>query len=166
MVFILVIFAVMTGPWLLLYVGSLLEENPPKPTYTYGEFPFHLEYEINGQRMIVEDTVIVKFDGFRAESGIGSKKIIKWKQSLKSGKKDVIFFQDGASEKIYLTVREEDYKLEEEIRNRNYNNDIPFIMKEVDDGRYISGSVISEDELYSNYKIKLIEFKYGEESLK
>jgi len=162
MVFILVIFTLTIGPWLLIYVGLLFEENPPKPKYTYGEFPFHLEYEINGQRMIVEDTVIVKFDGFRAESGIGSKKKINWKQSLKSGKKDVIFFQDGDSEKIYLNVREEDYKLEDEIRNRNYNNDIPFIMKEVDDGRYISGSVISEHELYSNYKIKLIKFEYEE----
>ena len=34
------------------------------PQITEGEFPFVLEYEINGERHIIEDTVVCKFDGY------------------------------------------------------------------------------------------------------
>ena len=36
----------------------------PAPQITEGEFPFVLEYEINGERHIIEDTVVCKFDGY------------------------------------------------------------------------------------------------------
>lgn len=36
----------------------------PAPQITEGEFPFILEYEINGERHIIEDTVVCKFDGY------------------------------------------------------------------------------------------------------
>ena len=37
---------------------------PPLPEITYGEFPFRLEYELNEKLHVIEDTLIVEFDGF------------------------------------------------------------------------------------------------------
>ena len=55
----------------------------PRPEITYGEFPFTLTYELDGEIKTIEDTIICEFDGFEAigESG----KYRKWKTYLKSG---------------------------------------------------------------------------------
>ncbi|WP_438349582.1 hypothetical protein ACP8HI_02580 [Paenibacillus sp. FA6] len=155
-----------TGPWILIYTYSLFEKNPPKPTYTYGEFPFYLEYEINGQRMIVDDKVIVEFDGFGFEGGIGSDKTIKWKQTLASGNEEVILFENEEPVRIFLTIREEDYNMEDMIENSGYNYLFPNVIKEEKVGRGKTATSLSENELINNYKIRLIEFKYGEEERK
>jgi len=60
--------------------------NPPMPEITYGEFPFKLVYEKNGEKIVVEDTIICKFDGVKIISGHG-KKVRKWKAYLDSGQK-------------------------------------------------------------------------------
>ena len=60
--------------------------DPPRPEITYGEFPFRIEYELQGERFVVEDTVICEFDGFGI-GGIGSPKYCKWKSRLASGGK-------------------------------------------------------------------------------
>ena len=56
--------------------------DPPLPEITYGEFPFRIEYEIDDERFIVEDTVICEFDGiYSSEAG----KSLRWKSHLASG---------------------------------------------------------------------------------
>ena len=71
--------------WLVFYIGScFMFPNPPLPTIRYGEFPFRLEYEINGERFIVEDTVICEFDGTELLFGAGYR-ALKWKSHLASG---------------------------------------------------------------------------------
>lgn len=154
---ILLLIAFIVGPWLLIYFGLSSEENPPKPAFTYGEFPFYLEYEINGQIMIVEDTVIVKYDGIGLSEGTG--KYIKWKQTLASGNEEVVLFKDGESVKLILTVRERNYHLEEV---ENEYNLLPKVIKEERKGRRTSKDYISEVELFNEYKMKLIKFEYGE----
>ncbi len=116
------------GPWLLLYIGLSSGENPPKPEYSYGEFPFYLEYEINGQIMSVEDTVIVKYDGIGLSEGTG--KDIKWKQTLASGNEEVVLFQDGDSVKIIHPVRERDYHLEEKIVQKVFHQPLAMVIEE------------------------------------
>ncbi|MFA8307240.1 YdgA family protein, partial [Paenibacillus alvei] len=48
-------------PWILIYVGLQLQPDPPRPEITYGEFPFKLVYEINGERKVIQDTVICEY---------------------------------------------------------------------------------------------------------
>ena len=50
------------------------------PEIRYGEFPFRLEYEINGERFVIEDTVICEFDGIGWNEAQG--KFRKWKDYL------------------------------------------------------------------------------------
>ena len=53
------------------------------PEITYGEFPFYVEYEKNGERYIIEDTIICEFTGIVHSLGIS--KVRTWDMSLKSG---------------------------------------------------------------------------------
>lgn len=65
------IFYVVFLPWIFLAFGAVLMPNPPSPKFTYGEFPFVLEYAINGERFVVEDTVICKYDGVGLDESQG-----------------------------------------------------------------------------------------------
>ena len=67
-------------PWLLISIGIQLQPNPPRPEITFREFPFRLEYEINGERKIIKDTLICQFDGFGSDEGQGN---------IASGRKDL-----------------------------------------------------------------------------
>ena len=72
------------------YIASSHQPDPPRPEITYGEFPFRIEYEINGEMVVIEDAVICEFDGFQPDWG-GGDKTRKWKVSFASGNKSHIF---------------------------------------------------------------------------
>ena len=59
----------------------------PEPVFTYGEFPFKLTYEINGEKKIVEDTIVCKFEGNILGGG---SHIRQWKTTLKSGAEKIV----------------------------------------------------------------------------
>ncbi|WP_312029500.1 hypothetical protein [Paenibacillus sedimenti] len=83
---LLLVIAIVTylaWPWLLIFIGIHSEPNPPRPEITYGEFPFRLEYVINGERKVIQDTLICEFDGFGADEANG--KYRKWNDRLASG---------------------------------------------------------------------------------
>ena len=43
---------------------------PPTPEITHGSFPFRLEYEIDGERFVIEDTLIAEYIRSRAVNWI------------------------------------------------------------------------------------------------
>ena len=57
-------------------------EPPDKPEVTYGEFPFTLIYEIDGETIIIEDTLVIRYKGVGSNKGIG--KYNEWDRYLKS----------------------------------------------------------------------------------
>ena len=68
---IIIIVGIVVLFWGVIMILSrmLLGPRPPRPEITRGEFDFRLEYEVNGERIVIEDTIIVQFDGFSADSG-------------------------------------------------------------------------------------------------
>jgi len=153
-----VVFVIITGPWLLIYVGLLFEENPPKPKYTYGEFPFYLEYEINGKIINVEDTIIVKYNGIGLSEGTG--KYIKWKQSLASGNKEVILLNDGDI-KIKFPIMDSEHYINSDFKDLENNTIFPDAIREIKFGNGITTGIISRVELYEKYKIRLIKLEHS-----
>ncbi len=67
--------------------------NPPQ--ITYGEFPFYVEYEMDGERYIIEDTLICEFTGIVHSLGIS--KVRTWDMNLKSGNEimNVLFSEEN-----------------------------------------------------------------------
>jgi len=100
--------------------------------------------------------VIVEFDGYGLSEGSGGK-YVKWKQTLASGLEDVFLYNDD-SVKLIFTVRSEDYQLENEVSN--FDKRIPDVVKKT--GRMTSLRPLSSEELQTDYKMKLLQFKYGD----
>lgn len=73
----------------------------PKPEITYGEFPFRLTYELNGEIKVIEDAIVCEFDGFKATGENG--KYRQWKSYLKSGSSNAVLEENKmTSEQITL----------------------------------------------------------------
>ena len=51
---------VISGAFLTL---TYFAPNPLKPEITYGEFPFTLTYELDGEIKTIEDVVVCEYDG-------------------------------------------------------------------------------------------------------
>lgn len=79
---LLVFFFVFIYPWVTLWFGLAILPNPPKPDISYGEFPFQLTYELDGEIITIEDVAICEFDGYGQRSEAGQSR--KWKTHLKS----------------------------------------------------------------------------------
>ena len=78
-------------PWAVPWVGNVIIANPPKPEIKYGEFPISVTYEVNGEIIVIEDTVICEFDGVELRGGAG--KYRTWKSRLKSGNESLTLLQ-------------------------------------------------------------------------
>ena len=79
---------------------SLLSEPAPRAEITYGEFWFRLEYEINGELMVVEDVIIVENDR-TWNAGLGNHNI--WPNRLASGN-EVIELYRSETEVVFIRV--------------------------------------------------------------
>ena len=68
----------------LEFFSLFIEQKPPQ--ITEGEFPFVVEYEIDGERYIIEDTVVCSFDGYDHSAWFAKPRT--WNEHLKSGDED------------------------------------------------------------------------------
>lgn len=141
---------------LLSIVGS---EDPysQKPEITYAEFPFRLEYLIDGQNKIVEDVLICEFDGFSWNERQGKHR--QWKERLASGNEEILLLKIDDSHKIYYSPGYAKYYMGDMMEGVTFIHSFP-------DASYFSknndGStndrIISADELLI-YNIKLISWE-------
>ncbi len=76
----------------LLGLIAVFSRKQLPPTIKYGEFPFHLIYEFNGEIYDIEDVVVCEFDGFDISGGFGERRT--WDEYLKSGKDRISIFVD------------------------------------------------------------------------
>lgn len=80
-----------------LIIGIILlvniSENQVPPQITEGEFPFVVEYEIDGNTYIIEDTVICSFSGYDYSAWFTKPRT--WNEYLKSrGEGKTVIFQE------------------------------------------------------------------------
>lgn len=157
-------------PWILLIIGINSQPNPSQPTITYGQFPFRLEYELNGQRKIIQDTLICEFDGYGSDEGQGKHR--KWKGYLASGKERLLLLEvdnpvslggDGkvVKQEIYYSEGSARFYMGDLKEYEGYRQSFPnaSYFEQYEDGRTSFG-VIQADELLRKYNIKLISWDY------
>jgi len=96
------VFLIAISPWIVIIIGSELQQNSPAPGIRHGEFPFKLVYEIGAEQIIVEDTLICEYAGI--ESGSNGK-LYTWKQYLAGNHEEehVLLWSDG-ERKLYFPV--------------------------------------------------------------
>ena len=73
---------------LLIGLNRIFLPTPPRPDIRYAEFPFRIELEHNGERLVFEDTIICRFAGFGITGGIGGnfRRQRNWTARFKSGR--------------------------------------------------------------------------------
>jgi len=69
---------------LILFSGIFLPD-PPMPDIKYAEFPFRIEIEHDGERLLFEDTIICEYDGVGVTE-YGTRKYRMWKSRFASGR--------------------------------------------------------------------------------
>jgi hypothetical protein len=168
------IFYVTVLPWLILGAGSVflpaVLPNPPKPQITYREFPFTLVYEVNGERKVINDTLICEFDGFKG--GVFLDKYREWKGTLASGKDRIVLWSgrnvDGILEysgevkslKIYYDPGPACYYMGD-IERGEFEHGFPnaWFLEEKQDGPGADG-ILDAQTMQERFSIKLIDWSY------
>lgn len=91
---------------------------PPLPEITYGEFPFRLEYELNEELHVIEDTLIVEFDGFGMNEGIGRYR--RWTSRLASGEDLVLLLEVSDNKQIFYFPGPANYYMGDRLNGYNH----------------------------------------------
>lgn len=155
---LLVVFAMCFAPWGIVYIGTLLLEEPAKPEIVREEFSFTLIYDSNGERKMIKDTLICEFDGIGADEGRG--KYRKWKSKLASGNKNIKLWEGkgkkGAKQEICYNCAPPGYYMgDPDYGNGNKSNYSDIILKkELSDS--MEEIFMSEKKLLQKYNIEII----------
>ena len=150
-------------PWLMIACGAFLEPDPPKPEATYGEFPFELVYEMDGQQIEISDTLVIEYSGVGYNEGVGkyNKWNAYWKESeCTPGYPTSIELFSGFVEGIgsvtiaYKLGSCEYYMGLDEVQGIYIYNDVNpgdiFLTSPKEN------KVITDEELYSRFSIRII----------
>ena len=162
-------------PWMFLHLGVLLSFGPSAPKNTYGEFPFHIVYEVGGELFEIEDVLIVEYVGRGMDDMRG--KHLKWEGRLASGNminRGQMVFQPGrGTEWIYgFSIVLLDRvpvgngcigTVEIDIGSAQYYLGY-YNLGVYEPGGVFSGSqgILDEDSLWVQYRIKIIETAFSE----
>lgn len=142
-------------PWVSIFIGTLLLEQPAKPEIEREEFSFTLIYKIGGETKMVNDTLICEFDGIGVDEGRG--KYRKWKSKLASGNTNIILWEkEGGSEKIYYNYAPPGYYMgdPDDAGGNNSNASDVILEKNLNDSR--EQIFISEKRLLQKYDIEIV----------
>ncbi len=129
-----------------------------KPQVTHGEFSFTLNYEINGEEKVLEDTIICDYDGIDIDEGRGIFR--KWKAALGKGGSQIVLWKDeddnGVKQEIYYNYAPPGYYMgDPEYSERNKYNASDVVLKKT----YPDSTeelFVDEEELLDEYHIKII----------
>ncbi len=151
-------------PGLLISMGFAFLPSPLKPVITYGEFPFRLVYELNDERIIIEDTIVCEYDGINMDAGQG--KYRKWKAKFSSNGKEVtylgIVLLEDDEKTIYMYVGSPDYYMGDWMNLRLDTpeiNDFKNVITMIPSEGY--GDIIDEKNLLEKYSINIIEWAHA-----
>lgn len=144
-------------PWLLIGASIWLSPNPPKPNITYGEFPFELVYEIDGEVVTVKDTYICEYDGIGANEGTGKYRV--WKGYIKGTGEETILLCEDEDREVHCFVGDAEYYMNDE----KYPEKRPFAPRVFDTAKpnkFPKPELFSSEEIMDYYGIKIISYKF------
>ncbi|MBQ9624773.1 MAG: hypothetical protein IJR47_01565 [Clostridia bacterium] len=149
---VLVILIIFALPIVMYNLVILFLPNPDKPRVTYGEFPFEITYEIDGDVKIISDIYVCKYKGV---SITGAGKDREWECYVKStNERNVCLFENEEC-KIMCSVGSGEYYMGDSIWCEQIGSNMPSIfgyIKAKDD-------LMLETEIKEKYKINILEAK-------
>ncbi len=156
------------------------ERFDPAPQITEGEFPFVVEYEINGQRYLIEDTVVCTWDGYDASNNFaifGYPSSREWGESLKSGNEDFLgillmeleentesVFVKGRinyESRVFLDYGSAEYYMGD-TDGTHYHKPCIRYYEEHNETPDITFTTLTNEQLEKYFGIKIIRFEFSE----
>jgi hypothetical protein len=134
---------------------ALTVNRPQKPKITYGEFPFTLVYEINGEERIIKDTLICEYDGVQwvGDFVYGHN---SWKESLKSGNERIVLLQIDETSVIYYPIADLAYYYMGDGAVRDTGCYQNAVITHFGKG---ANQVIDAEELFNKYSIRILDWE-------
>ena len=140
----------------------ILGPRPPRPEITRAEFNIRLEYELYGERIVIEDTIIAEFDGFSSDTGI-MEWFRTWRLRLASNRRAehllLRHLDDGR--RIYYHLGGAGYYMGDTSGNRNpseFNH--VFIVERGRNTSIGNRRGLTHQELLDEFGIQLISWEY------
>ena len=146
-------------PWMAIFVGTwLFTPTPAKPEITYGEFPFELVYEVDGEIITVNDVYICKYDGIGANEGTGKYRM--WEGYIESSEEEAVILVEDHDRKIYCFVGDAEYYMNDE----RYPEQTPLTPRVYDVDKIQDATIDfhTTNEILEYYNIKIVSWKFSE----
>lgn len=102
-------FGLLALPWIGICTSIMCAPNPAQPAITEAEFPVSIVYEIDGEEITRENTIICEYDGIRSNEARG--KYRWWQKSFKdsdntSGSAVILYEYDNRDYIAYYITTE------------------------------------------------------------
>ncbi len=154
--------AISALPWGLMWGYSNRHEELDEPQFKYGEFPFKIVYETDGEVITIEDTLVVEYAGIEYDDA-NFKKKHRWNQYFMSQQN--LSDQERSMAFQLSLYRESSYNIFFVLGSSEYYMGLPeedfyYRFYQIVPGDIVisNGSrVLSEEELLEDYGIKIIE---------
>ena len=142
-----------------------------EPTITEGEFPIYLEYEINGERYIIDDIVVCSYNGIDTTGFVPSR---SYDVSLKNeSNKTLMDFEDNTESKLTKGRTNEKASIRLHLGNGGYylgdpddKDHTPYISyderyKTEPKVTYNDVTKLTNEQLEEIFGIKIIRFEFS-----
>ena len=141
-------------PWIMIFAGIWLSPDPPEPQVQYGEFPFEIVYQLDGELYTVSDVLVCEYDGIGVDEGVG--KHIQWKGYLKSNGNEEIVLLRKDSVRIVCSIGSPEYYMGDgDYSEQGIQPDLLLI----EDYESLTTVHVLTDAEGEKYKIKLISWQ-------
>ena len=157
MVVLIIVTLYLIFPWGALWLGLWLQPAPEEPVCKYGEFPFTLQYEINGEIKTISNTLVCKYKGIGIDEASGKKRL--WEASIANGDTDkIVLLKINELAEIYYSPGPAAYYMGD--YKNDYSSDFPNAkyLKYNENGSGRQEGIVFADELYNKYKIKILKW--------
>ena len=135
---------------------NLIYPSPDVPEIREAEFPFEIVYEYKGKLVEVEDIYVCKYDGVNTNA---AGKFRCWDEYFKSGNEDVLeVFKDDTTE-VGISIGSAQYYMGDPNYSTKNEEKTPSAYRITRDDSLIYTEPLSEEELYSEYGIKIISWE-------
>lgn len=152
--------AMLTGlTWACLFLGLHFSKEPLKPEHIYGEFPYKLVYELNGEKHTVEGKYICRYDGISTNEGRG--KYRTWTGYVEETNEDSVFIYENEEVAIYCYIGDAGYYMGDHKYSGHAEGKLlqPHLFGKPKNKGNIG---LSEVEIFERYGIRILEYSLSE----
>ncbi len=145
------------SPLIIPLLLHLSYSEPAKPAVVYGEFPFEIVLEVDGETKVFNDIYVCEYD-VSSNKGVG--KFRDWKGYIKGTGESELFIKEANGKRIYCSVGSAAYYMDDTDDVSPYSQ-TPRIFSKEKSGTRLLKQIFNEADL-NEYNIKIVSYKFSD----